>query len=145
MMRKKALNDIQQGLPSDPLPFKGVNVRATLELDPVKRPWNRAQAILTEHANVPREAFDIRWVDTGLRVSVTPPPARPALSALASFTTGANWALNFDRFRELALQVDPRGRAVFLVGRVTSKNARPRHGGVFSVALLHHPSQQGKR
>ena len=37
MMGKKVLNDIQQGLTNDPLLFKGVNVRATLELDPVKR------------------------------------------------------------------------------------------------------------
>ena len=42
LMRKKVLNDIQQSLASDPLSFKGVNVRATLELDPVKRPWNKA-------------------------------------------------------------------------------------------------------
>ena len=28
-MRKKVLNDTQQGLASDPLPFKGVHVRAT--------------------------------------------------------------------------------------------------------------------
>ena len=33
-MRKKVLNDIQQGLTRYPLPFKGVNVRASLELDP---------------------------------------------------------------------------------------------------------------
>ena len=63
VMRKRFLNDMQQGLTSDPLPFKGVNVRADLELDRVKRPWNKAQAIFTgvikEHANVSREAFDI--------------------------------------------------------------------------------------
>ena len=44
MVRKKVLNDIQQGLTIQPLPFKGADVRATLELDPVKRPWNKAQA-----------------------------------------------------------------------------------------------------
>ena len=44
MVRKKVLNDIQHGLTIQPLPFKGANVRATLELDPVKRPWNKAQA-----------------------------------------------------------------------------------------------------
>ena len=33
---------------------------------PVKRPWNKA-------TRLPREAFDIRWVDSGLRVSVSAP------------------------------------------------------------------------
>ena len=73
IIRKKVLNDIQHGLASDPLSFKGVNVRATLELDPLKRPWN--EALMKEHANVSREAFDIRWVDTGLRVSIGGDPA----------------------------------------------------------------------
>ena len=63
-----------------------MNIRATLELDPIKRPWKEAQAIfigvMKEHANVPREAFDIWWVDTLLRVSAIP-------IALVSFTTGA--------------------------------------------------------
>ena len=90
---------------------------------------------MKEHANVPREDFDIRWVDTGLRVSVTPPPGRLALPiALASFTLGANWALNFDRCRELAPQMDPE-----------VVDARHRHGGLFSVALLHHQSRQRTR
>ena len=37
MIRKKVLSDIQHGLTSNPLSFKGVNIRATLELDPIKR------------------------------------------------------------------------------------------------------------
>ena len=77
MIRKKVLNDIQHGLTSNPLSFKGVNIRATLELYPIKRLWNKAQAIffgvMKEHANVSREAFDIRWVGTGLRASVAAP------------------------------------------------------------------------
>ena len=41
-------------------------------------------------------------------MSVAAPLGRAALSiALASFTTGANWALNFEKFREFAPQVDP--------------------------------------
>ena len=100
MMRKKVLNDTQQGVTSDPLSFKGVNVTATLELDPVKRPWNKAQAIfigvMKRCANHPREAFVIRWVDTGLRVSLAAPLGRTGLPiALASFTTGANRAPKF--------------------------------------------------
>ena len=54
VIRKKVLNDIQQGLNSDP--FKGVNVRDTLDLDPAKRPCNKAQAIfigvMKEYANL---------------------------------------------------------------------------------------------
>ena len=36
MIRKKVLNDIEHGLTSNPLSFKGVNIRATLELDPIR-------------------------------------------------------------------------------------------------------------
>ena len=91
-----------------------MNVRASLLLDAVKRPWNRAQAIFVgvvkEHANVPMEAFDLKWVDTGLActVSVAAPPGRTTLPiALASFTIGANWTLNVEKFREFAPQMDP--------------------------------------
>ena len=41
-------------------------------------------------------------------MSVALPPGKLALPiALASFTIGAHWALNFGMFRELAPQVDP--------------------------------------
>ena len=64
MVSEKALNDMQQDKTLQPLPFKGVNVRATLELDPVKRPWNEAQVIfpvvIWEYAKLPRETLDIR-------------------------------------------------------------------------------------
>ena len=103
MMGKKVLNDIQQGLTNQPLPFEGVNVRATLELDPVKRPWNKARAIfvgvMKEYAKLPRETFDIRWVDSGLRVSVAAPLGRTALPiALASFTTRRDLGTQFRKF-----------------------------------------------
>ena len=39
----------------------------------------------------------------------------PLPIALASFTIGANWALNFDRFRELAPQVVPEVVQSFLL------------------------------
>ena len=75
MVRKRVQLDLQQVLTNQPLPFKGANVRATLKFDPVKRSWNKAQAIFTgamrEYARLPRETFDIRWVDSGLRVSVS--------------------------------------------------------------------------
>ena len=110
MMRKKVLNDIQQGLTKQPLPFQGANVKATLELDSVKRPWNKAQAIfigvMRDDAKLPRETFDIRWVDSGLRVSLAAPTGRTALAiALASFTIAATWVLSFEKFPELAPQL----------------------------------------
>ena len=40
-VRKRVQLDLQQNLIDQPLPFKG----ATLELDPVKSPWNKAQAL----------------------------------------------------------------------------------------------------
>ena len=47
MIRKRVQLDLQQHLNTQPLPFKGAYVRATLELDPVKRPWNNAQTIFS--------------------------------------------------------------------------------------------------
>ena len=47
MLRKKVLNDIQHSLTSIPFSFEGVNIRATLELDPIKRSWVKAQNIFT--------------------------------------------------------------------------------------------------
>ena len=77
MIRMKVLNNIQQGLTSDLVFFINVNVRAALELDPIKRPWNKAQAIfigeMTEYANQSRDAFDTNWVDSALPVSVAVP------------------------------------------------------------------------
>ena len=88
MFREKALNEIQQGLTLQPLPFKGVNVIATHEMDPVKRPWKKTQAIflgvMRDNAKLPRETFDIRWVDSGLRVSVEAPIVRSRPHSLPS-------------------------------------------------------------
>ena len=67
MVRKRVQNDLQQDLTNPPLTYKGANVRATLELDPVKRPWKKVQAKFTglkrECAKLSRESFDIlcRW------------------------------------------------------------------------------------
>ena len=75
-------------------------MRATLEFAPDKRPWNKAQAVfpcgMCESAALPRETFDIKWVSTGIRISVnsTPSGALPVSSQLASITTGATWVLN---------------------------------------------------
>ena len=49
MVRKRVQLDLQQALVSAPINFRDVSVRATLELDPEKRPWpwNKAQAIFS--------------------------------------------------------------------------------------------------
>ena len=89
MIRKKVLNDIQHGLTSNPLSFKGVNIRATLEVDPNQETVESSANYLywgqKEQANVSREAFDMRWVDTGLRVSVAAPLGRPLPPDRAGF------------------------------------------------------------
>ena len=61
MIRKKVLNDIQQGLTSGPLPCKA---QATF------------LGVMTEHAKLLREKIDMRWVDAGLRVSAATPLGR---------------------------------------------------------------------
>ena len=105
-LRKRVQLDLQQVLTNQPLPFKGANVRATLELDPVKRPWNKAQAIfigvMRECTKLPRETFDIRWVDSGLRVSVSGPRLHHDTHAVASFTIGTTWELNREKFQSSA-------------------------------------------
>ena len=99
-VRKKVLSDIQQGLTMQPLEFKNVHVRATLELD---RPWKKAQSIFLGVAKLPCETFDIRWVHLGLRVSVAVPTGRTAVpTPLASFTTGTTRELYLERFRKFA-------------------------------------------
>ena len=99
-VRKRAQLDLQQSLADKPIPVKGADVRATLELDPEKRPWKKAQAIfigaMREHAGLPRATFDIRWVNTGLRVSVnmsSPGCATVVPTPIASFTIGTSWVL----------------------------------------------------
>ena len=73
--RERVQLDLQQALASVPIKMKEADVRATFELDLEKRSWDKAQAIficaMREHANLPRYTFDIRWVNTGVRVSVS--------------------------------------------------------------------------
>ena len=54
------------------------------------------------------ESFDIRWVSTGIRVSVNSAPAGclHVSSQLASITIGTTWVLNRERFRMFAPNVD---------------------------------------
>ena len=77
-----------------------------------KRPWNKAQAVflcaVRDFAGLRSETLDIRWVSTGIRVSVNSAPTGclPVLSQLASVTIWATWVLNRERLRIFAQNVD---------------------------------------
>ena len=90
MVHEKVLNEIQHCL-------------TTLELDPVKRPWNKAQAVflgvMWDYAKLPRDTFDIRWVDSGLRFD-------GCTDWKNSFTIVTTWELKKERFRNFAPHVD---------------------------------------
>ena len=63
---RRRVQYLQHNLSNQPLPFKGANARASLELDPVERPWNKAQAVfigvMREYAQLTRETFGKRPV-----------------------------------------------------------------------------------
>ena len=110
--RKRVQLDLQPKLVWTPFQIHGDTVRATLEISLEKRPWNNAQAVfvcaMREIARLPEETFDMRWVPTGIRVSVNSaaPGSSPVLSQLASLTIGATWVLNRERFNSFALRFD---------------------------------------
>ena len=58
--------DISQSLQRTPIEIGGEKIRATLEIDLVKRPWNKASAIfftiMKEHAKLDGDMFAVRWV-----------------------------------------------------------------------------------
>ena len=91
-----------------PIEVKGEHVRGTLETAPDKRPWNEAQAIflrtMRENAGLTKEQFDMRWVSTGIRVSVNgaPPGCLAVLLPVASITIGAHWVLNRENLQIFA-------------------------------------------
>ena len=66
--------DISQSLERTPIEIGGEKICATLEIDLVKRPCNKASAIfftiMQEHAKLDRDTFAVRWVTLGLRVDV---------------------------------------------------------------------------
>ena len=65
-----------------------------------ERPWNKAQVIflqaMRDISNMGREAFDIRLVTTGIRITDNGAPDGhvTAMSPVASITIGANWVAN---------------------------------------------------
>ena len=86
-----------------------VKNRATLEIDPVKRTWNKASAIfftiMKEHAELDRDEFAVRWVTLGLRVGVNCAQTG-SMVPLASFTIGGTWVINADTLKMIAPGVD---------------------------------------
>ena len=70
---------------------------------------------MREHAGLPRDTFDIRWVDTGLRVSVSSPRGATVVPAPnASFTIGTTWILNQEKVKSFAPGVDVKALQTFL-------------------------------
>ena len=106
--RKRVQLDLQQALVRAPIEVKGEHVRGTLETAPDKRPWNEAQSIflrtMRENAGLTKEQFDMRWVSTGIRVSVNgaPPGCLAVLLPVASITIGAHWVLNRENLQIFA-------------------------------------------
>ena len=137
MICKRVQLDLQQSLASAPIKFRDVNVRTTLELDPEKRPLEQGP----DHLH---RCDEIRWVDTGLRVSVSmssPSGATVVPTTIASFTIGTSLVLNQEKFKN-SKTVHFR---LFLKWCVTPKDARPCRGGVVPVALLHDQFESRKR
>ena len=64
--RKMAQLDVSHSLQRTPIVIGGEKIRATLEIDPAKRPWNKDSAIfftiMKEHAKLDRDMFAVRWV-----------------------------------------------------------------------------------
>ena len=119
----------------------------TLETVPQKRPWNKTQAIflctMRENGGLTTEKFDNKWVSTGIRVSVNRalPRGLSVLSKKASITIGANRFVNRERFSSVVSGVDVDLHQTLLDERATQEDARPSHGTVWTVALLHDHSE----
>ena len=88
---------------------------------------------MREHASLLRDTFDIRWVDTGLRVSVSMSSPRGATvvpTPIASFTIGIICVVNQETFKNFAPVVDVRNvpcvRAWGVGGVISTKTVRGR-------------------
>ena len=93
-------------------------MRTTLELDPVRRHWNKRQASITGvmkgYANLPRATFDVIWVDSGLRVSVSAPGGTTISITIASFTMGTTWSYTEKKLQSFAPHVNVEAIQTFL-------------------------------
>ena len=64
---------------------------------------------------MPWDDFDIRWVDSGLRVSVAAPRGSSVIpTPIASFTIATTWELNRENFQNFAPHVDVEAIQTFL-------------------------------
>ena len=65
-------------------------------------------SVMREHAGLPRNAFDIKWVNTGVRVSVKMASLGGTMvpTPIATFTIGATWVLDPEEYRLFAPGVD---------------------------------------
>ena len=114
MVCKRVRLDFQHDLTNQPLPLKRTNVRATLELDPVKRPWNKAQAIfigvVREYGNMPDSRVKLSTSDgwtRGCACRYQHPGEGTAIPIpIASITIGTTWELNREKFQCFAPHVD---------------------------------------
>ena len=110
--RKRVRTDIQQLLNARPVMTHGCSVRATLEIERVKRFQNKAQVIflgtMRDMASLGRDAFDISWVSTGIRVAAN---SARVVSLVAVATIGidhdlGNCVVNMERMNISAPGVD---------------------------------------
>ena len=70
---------------------------------------------MRDYAKLPRETFDIRWVDSRRRVSVAAPTGGTAVpTPITSSTIGTTWELNLKRFRNFAPHLDVEALQTFL-------------------------------
>ena len=92
-----------------------------------------------ENAGFTKEKFDIRWVSTGIRVSVNcaPPDRLPASTQIAPITFGTNCVLNRDRLNNFVPGIGVDLQQTLFGRRVTQEDARPSHETVWTVALVH--------
>ena len=67
--------------------------------------------VMRECAKFTRETFDIRWVDSGLRVSV---PARRGTTMIPIPIASFTWELNREKFQNFAPHVDVEAIQTFL-------------------------------
>ena len=113
--RRLAQMDIGQALLISLVEVRGVKIRATLEDDPAKRPWQKATAIyfttMKKYANLGAETLDVKWVTMGVRVEVncTPGGVLPTMSQLASFNIWSIWKINEDVLKKIAPAISHSG------------------------------------
>ena len=97
---------------------------------------------MRDSAGLTKEQFDMSWVSTGVRVPVkgAPSSSLAVLSQIASFTIGATWVLNRERFNSRARGAHVDALKTLLGARDAGRRV-PSHETVWTVALLHDQSE----